>query len=92
VNSICHTFGYRNFRSGDESRNNPVVAVLSLGEGWHNNHHAFPTSARHGMRWYEFDASYVLIRSLELLGAAWDVRRPSALAQRMKAIEPAVPA
>ena len=91
VNSICHTFGYRNFRSGDESRNNPVVAMLSLGEGWHNNHHAFPTSARHGMRWYEFDASYVLIRSLELLGAVWDVRRPSAQAQRMKAVERAIP-
>ena len=80
VNSICHVFGYRNFRSGDESRNNPVVAMLSLGEGWHNNHHAFPTSARHGMRWYEFDASYVLIRSLEL--ARRRVGRPPPVGRR----------
>jgi stearoyl-CoA desaturase (delta-9 desaturase) len=85
VNSICHLFGYRSFQSGDGSRNNPVVALLSLGEGWHNNHHAFPTSARHGLRWYEFDASYVLIRSMELLGMAWDVRLPSAAARRAKA-------
>jgi stearoyl-CoA desaturase (delta-9 desaturase) len=85
VNSICHLFGYRSYQSGDGSRNNPVVAMLSLGEGWHNNHHAFPTSARHGLRWFEFDASYVLIRSLQLLGLAWDVRLPSAAARRAKA-------
>jgi hypothetical protein len=65
------------YTSNDESRNNPIVAVISLGEGWHNNHHAFPTSARHGLRWYEFDISYVVIRALELVGLAWDVRRPS---------------
>ena len=87
VNSICHLFGYRSFQSGDESRNNPIVAMLSLGEGWHNNHHAFPTSARHGLRWYEFDLSYVVIRSMELIGAAWDVRRPSESAQQLKALQ-----
>ena len=86
VNSICHFFGYQSFRSNDESRNNPLVAMISLGEGWHNNHHAFPTSARHGLRWYEFDASYVVIRTLELVGLAWDVRRPSDSAMKLKAI------
>ncbi|HEX8325826.1 MAG TPA: fatty acid desaturase [Tepidisphaeraceae bacterium] len=89
VNSICHFFGYQSFRSDDHSRNNPIVAIISLGEGWHNNHHAFPTSARHGMRWYEFDISWCVIRTLELLGLAWDVRRPSASAMTQKAAGPA---
>ncbi len=92
VNSICHFFGYQTFQSNDESRNNPVVAILSLGEGWHNNHHAFPTSARHGLRWYEVDVSYVLIRAMEIVGLAWDVRRPSASAMRLKAVGASVAA
>ena len=86
VNSICHFFGYQTFRSDDHSRNNPIVAIISLGEGWHNNHHAFPTSARHGMKWWEFDSSWCVIRTLELLGLAWDVRRPSATAMGQKAV------
>lgn len=77
VNSVCHLWGTRPFRSHDESRNNPIVGVLAFGEGWHNNHHAFPTSARHGLRWWELDASYLVIRALEALGLAWDVRTPS---------------
>jgi len=77
INSVCHLWGTRPFRSHDESRNNPVFGVLALGEGWHNNHHAFPTSARHGLRWWEFDASYLLIRGLELLGLAWRVKVPT---------------
>jgi stearoyl-CoA desaturase (delta-9 desaturase) len=76
VNSICHLWGTRPFISHDESRNNLIVGILGLGEGWHNNHHAFPTSARHGLRWWEFDASYLLIRLLGLFGLAWDIRRP----------------
>ena len=51
--------------------------MLALGEGWHNNHHAFPTSARHGLRWWQLDLSYYAIRALALLGLAWDVRLPS---------------
>ncbi|MGC4032533.1 MAG: fatty acid desaturase [Tepidisphaeraceae bacterium] len=85
VNSICHFFGYQSYQSGDHSRNNPLVAIISLGEGWHNNHHAFPTSARHGLRWFEFDSSWVVIRTLQLLGLAWDVRLPSKAAQEQKA-------
>ena len=83
INSVCHVWGTRPFRSHDESRNNFIFGVLGLGEGWHNNHHAFPTSARHGLRWWEFDASYLIIRGLEKLGLAWDVKVPDA--QRLAA-------
>lgn len=77
VNSICHLWGRRPFPSADQSRNNFVVGVLALGEGWHNNHHAFPTSARHGLRWWQIDVSYWLIRLLALLGLAWNVKLPA---------------
>ncbi|MDA1292818.1 MAG: acyl-CoA desaturase [bacterium] len=75
VNSICHTFGSRGFETTDESRNNWLIGLLALGEGWHNNHHAFPRNAFHGMRWYQFDLSGIVIRNLERLGLAWDVQR-----------------
>ena len=78
VNSVCHLWGTRPFDTGDHSRNNPIIGVLTLGEGWHNNHHAFPASARHGLRWWQFDPSYLLIRAMKLVGLAWDVRTPSA--------------
>ncbi len=76
VNSVCHLWGSRPHDSGDESRNNPVVGVLALGEGWHNNHHAFPTSARLGLRWWQADAGYYVIRLLAWLGLAWGVKLP----------------
>ncbi|HEX8524623.1 MAG TPA: fatty acid desaturase [Tepidisphaeraceae bacterium] len=76
INSVCHIWGTRPFRSQDESRNNFIFGVIGLGEGWHNNHHAFPTSARHGLRWWEVDVSYYIIRMLELVGLAWDVKTP----------------
>ena len=84
INSVCHLWGTRPFRSHDESRNNAIFGVIGLGEGWHNNHHAFPTSARHGLRWWEFDASYLIIRGLELCGLAWKVRVPTAAAMNAK--------
>jgi stearoyl-CoA desaturase (delta-9 desaturase) len=74
VNSVCHTFGRRPFATRDESRNNAAMALLSLGEGWHNNHHAFPTSSRHGLLWWQFDASWLVIVALERLGLVRDVR------------------
>ena len=77
VNSICHTFGRRQFATTDESRNVGVVAVLTLGEGWHNNHHAFPGSARHGLGRYQFDPSWMVIRGLERLGLVWNVKVPT---------------
>ncbi|MGB7158118.1 MAG: fatty acid desaturase, partial [Tepidisphaeraceae bacterium] len=77
VNSICHTFGYRSYRASDESRNNPLVAFFSLGEGWHNNHHAFPTSARHGIAWYEIDFSWIVIWWMRTLRIVREVRVPT---------------
>ncbi len=77
VNSVCHLWGTSPFRAHDHSRNNAVVGILAFGEGWHNNHHAFPTSARHGLRWWELDLSYLLIRTLGVLGLARRIRTPS---------------
>jgi stearoyl-CoA desaturase (Delta-9 desaturase) len=82
VNSICHLWGRQPFRSHDQSRNNAMIGVLSLGEGWHNTHHAFPTSARHGLRWWEIDVSYWVIRALASVGLAWNVKLPSKQAIR----------
>jgi stearoyl-CoA desaturase (Delta-9 desaturase) len=77
VNSVCHLWGSRPYKGRDESRNNVVFGVLALGEGWHNNHHAFPTSARHGLRWWQVDVSYWVIRALALVRLARDVRLPA---------------
>ena len=74
VNSATHAWGYRNFDCPDLSRNNWWVAILSFGEGWHNNHHAHPSSARHGLRWFEFDITWQHIRLLRALGWARRVR------------------
>ena len=77
VNSVCHIWGSRGFKCTDESRNNLLFGILAFGEGWHNNHHAFPTSARHGLRWWQFDISYITIRLMTMLKLAWSVRTPS---------------
>lgn len=81
VNSACHLWGFRPYQSDDQSRNSFVFGVLALGEGWHNTHHAFPTSARHGLRWWQPDASYWVIRGLALCGLAWDLKLPTREAQ-----------
>jgi len=78
VNSICHMWGGRPYETNDGSRNNLLFGLLALGEGWHNNHHAFPTSARHGLRWWQFDFSYVVIWCMARLRLAWKVKRPPA--------------
>jgi fatty-acid desaturase len=70
VNSATHIWGARRFATRDDSRNNWWVALISFGEGWHNNHHAHPTSARHGLAWYEFDPSWILITVLKFFGIA----------------------
>lgn len=77
INSVCHLIGSREFHTQDHSRNNFLCGILGHGEGWHNNHHAFPRSARHGLRWWQFDTSYLIIRTLEFLGLAWNVQLPS---------------
>ncbi len=76
VNSVTHIWGYRNFNTRDNSRNNWLVGLVSNGEGWHNNHHAQPRSAAHGMRWWELDISYLTIRAFEAVGLAREVIRP----------------
>ncbi len=74
VNSLAHIWGYRSHDTPDNSRNNPLVAAIAWGEGWHNNHHADPVSPRHGMQWWEIDVSWLMIRGLMLLGLAWPRR------------------
>jgi stearoyl-CoA desaturase (Delta-9 desaturase) len=74
VNSATHLWGSRRFNTRDDSRNSWWVALLTFGEGWHNNHHAHPTSARHGLAWYEFDISWIQIRILKFLGIAKAIR------------------
>jgi stearoyl-CoA desaturase (delta-9 desaturase) len=83
VNSVCHTFGRREFETNDQSHNEWIVGLLGFGEGWHNNHHAFPRSAFHGLHWWQFDLSGYLIWTLERFGLARDVYRiPAALRER----------
>jgi stearoyl-CoA desaturase (delta-9 desaturase) len=74
VNSATHMWGGRRFATRDDSRNNWWVALISFGEGWHNNHHAHPTSARHGLAWYEFDPSWLQIKLLKVLGLAKSIQ------------------
>ncbi len=76
VNSAAHVWGYRTYETGEGSRNNWWVALLTYGEGWHNNHHAYPTSAAHGLRWWELDVTYLTIRLLTLVKLAKHVRLP----------------
>jgi len=74
VNSLAHTIGRRKFATRDGSRNNFGLALLTLGEGWHNNHHRYPSSARQGFRWWELDFTYYALRALALAGLVWDLR------------------
>jgi stearoyl-CoA desaturase (Delta-9 desaturase) len=93
VNSICHTFGRQPYETPDRSRNEWVVGLLALGEGWHNNHHAFPRAAFHGLKWYQFDLSAYIIRVmawLRLVRNVWVVRKGQ-LMDRIAAREPRTP-
>jgi stearoyl-CoA desaturase (delta-9 desaturase) len=86
INSLCHFFGRKRFATGDESRNLAWLALPSFGEAWHNNHHAFPTSAAHGQRRWEVDPSAIVIWLLEKAGLAWDVVRVAPERQARKLI------
>jgi stearoyl-CoA desaturase (delta-9 desaturase) len=90
INSVCHFFGRRRFRTDDESRNVAWLSLASLGESWHHNHHAFPTSAAHGLRRREPDPSAAVIHVLERLGLAWDVVRVPAhrISERLEPVPP----
>jgi stearoyl-CoA desaturase (delta-9 desaturase) len=89
INSVCHFFGRRRFANEDHSTNVFWLALPSFGESWHNNHHAFPTSASHGMRWWEIDPSGLVIKGLEKVGLAWNVVRVPRDRQQAKALQPA---
>jgi len=74
INSLAHMYGSQRFDTGDDSRNNGLLALISLGEGWHNNHHHYPVSAKQGFYWWEIDISYYLLRLMALLGLIWDLQ------------------
>ena len=86
INSLCHFFGRKDYATGDESRNLGWLSVFTFGESWHNNHHAFPTSARHGLRRWQIDPSWIVIRALEVTGLVWDVVRVDERRQQRKAL------
>ncbi len=77
VNSASHTWGYKVWATDDRSTNNWWVALMTYGEGWHNNHHAFLRSAAHGLRWWELDLTYLTIRAFDKLGLAWNIQLPT---------------
>ena len=76
INSLSHVFGTQRYETGDDSRNNPWLALLTFGEGWHNNHHHYQASVRQGFRWYEFDLTYYVLRAMSWVGLVWDLKQP----------------
>jgi stearoyl-CoA desaturase (delta-9 desaturase) len=78
VNSLAHLIGTRRFPTSDDSRNHWLVAIITMGEGWHNNHHHYQASARQGFRWWEIDLTYYVLRALSAVGLIWDLRQPPA--------------
>ncbi len=76
INSLCHMFGSRRYETGEESKNSLWLAILTMGEGWHNNHHHYPLSCRQGFFWWELDITYYILLGLEKLGIVWDLQAP----------------
>jgi stearoyl-CoA desaturase (Delta-9 desaturase) len=76
INSLAHVFGRQRYLTGDDSRNNWLLAIIALGEGWHNNHHYYPASARNGFFWYEYDVTWYVLKLLERCGLVWDLKTP----------------
>ena len=87
INSMAHRLGTRRFNTEDTSRNNFLLAIFTFGEGWHNNHHRFPNSARQGLKWWEIDISYYCIKSLEKFGVVWNVKTGPTSLQIEKALQ-----
>ncbi|OVA15952.1 Fatty acid desaturase [Macleaya cordata] len=84
VNSVCHTWGQKPWKTKDLSKNNWLIGLLAFGEGWHNNHHAFEFSARHGLEWWQIDQTWYVVKLLEYVGLATDVKVPTLIQkQRM---------
>jgi stearoyl-CoA desaturase (delta-9 desaturase) len=77
INSLSHIWGKRRYATTDDSKNNPVLAIVTMGEGWHNNHHYYPRSVRQGFRWWQIDMTYYILRSLAVVGIVWDLHVPS---------------
>ena len=73
INSLSHYWGNRRYKTTDDSRNNPVLAVITMGEGWHNNHHHYQVAARQGFFWWEIDCTYYVLRALAFVGLVWDL-------------------
>jgi stearoyl-CoA desaturase (delta-9 desaturase) len=88
VNSLAHVWGNRRYATADQSRNNLWIALLTLGEGWHNNHHHYPGSARQGFYWWEIDITYYGLKVLASLGLIWDVRTVSIQMRNSRRISP----
>ncbi|WP_419418619.1 acyl-CoA desaturase [Legionella sp. D16C41] len=86
INSVCHVWGTKDFQSSDNSKNNWLFAILALGEGWHNSHHAFPSSAKHGLKKGQIDFSYGVIKILSYIGVVWDIKTPNPLQLSAKRI------
>ena len=84
VNSVNHIWGYRNYETGENSRNNIIIGFLTNGEGWHNNHHADPRSARHGHRKWELDLTYLTIRFMQSVGLVWKIKEPTSLSRTVE--------
>ena len=78
INSVAHVLGSRRYPTADDSRNNPLLALLTFGEGWHNNHHFYASTANQGWFWWELDISYLVLRGLAATGVVWDLRTPPA--------------
>ena len=82
VNSVCHRWGSQDYDSNDASTNNWIIGILGFGEGWHNNHHFYPSSARHGLKWWQVDVTWILIRGLCLVGLASEPKIPKEFRDR----------
>ncbi|MCB1583473.1 MAG: acyl-CoA desaturase [Xanthomonadales bacterium] len=88
INSLAHVFGFRTYETGDNSRNNFLLALLTLGEGWHNNHHCSPGSVKQGFKWWQIDISYYMLLMLSKLGVIWDLKYPNeALLQKKQILK-----
>jgi len=87
INSLAHVFGRRRYETRDDSRNNWWLAILTLGEGWHNNHHYYPNSARQGFTWWEVDVTYYTLKLLSFLGIVWDLKPAPAVVRRARSAD-----
>jgi len=91
VNSVAHIWGKSRYKTEDESKNNFIIALLTFGEGWHNNHHHYPGSARQGFFWWEIDITYYLLKLMSLFGLIWDIRTVSSSIRSSNQINPKIP-